>query len=252
MSRPTPTSGRRIYVHQDSLAHVAQANLTLASQVTFALHATTVLKSINHHVSDQGVQLGLVRSSYARSLQDSARRAWGDPMTRLLRGLVYRPADPSRWGEVDLVLGLAESVVATCSDSGYLTFATDEAAADRMFADHQPLRELATSVNSGSGPADLTMVRGRNLAPHSIEIGIGMVATSYFPVSLHLIPDEVVSIRRRTGHTVLADLERLISTLGPTSGDESRVLSNLLQSMRGLTQSQPRIIATPACETECG
>ncbi|MDX3579190.1 hypothetical protein [Streptomyces sp. FL07-04A] len=62
------------------------------------------------------------------------------------------------------MLSADENIVASCAEAGYYTYATSRSAANRMFADDVPLKELRQQAVTGSAPGDLTLIHGRSLA----------------------------------------------------------------------------------------
>lgn len=244
--------GRRIYIHEQALTVVGKTNRTLAHNVPFAIAATRALKVINHYVSDQGVELGLVRPETAHLLSEAARTTWGLTMTQLLRSLVHRRTEQRRQGEVSLVLTEEESVEATCSDSGYLTFATSRTAADRMYADTGPIRPLAASVNAGTGPTDLTIIRGRNLALYSPDIGVGWVSGSYFPVRVEVSPLTSADATHKATSEVLGHLVGIVNGMPSVTPDESRVFSDVVQAVRCSTGLECLVDLTTSDSLRCG
>jgi hypothetical protein len=71
------------------------------------------------------------------------------------------------------VLHSDESVVATCYDSNYYTFATTDAAAIRMYEDNDSLRNVKRLMREEGANKDLTLVKGNRLVLLSSEFGIG-------------------------------------------------------------------------------
>jgi hypothetical protein len=244
--------GRRIYIHEHALTLVARSTTELAYNVPFAMAATRAVKLINHYVSDQGVEFGLVRPEVAHILADSARRSWDLTMTDLLRSLVRRRTEQNHQGQVAHVLTSEERVEATCSDSGYLTFATSSAAAQRMYADTGPIRPLAASLNDGTGPSDLTIVRGRNLAFFRPHLGVGLVSGSYFPIRLEVSHLSATEAAHAATSNVFAELVAIVTGIASLTSDESRVLGDVVRAVRRSTDLECSLDLTTPDSLRCG
>jgi len=243
------SDGRRIYIHEYSLGCLRPVSQILSEDVTRAIWATKLLKTFHHHVYEQGVLLGLVRSDSGRAVASEAQDQWGSSMSTLLRSLVRRRVDAS--DQVCRLLEEDEDVVATCGESGYLTFATGEIAASRMFDDHEPLHQLLVATNAGLGPKDLTMIRGRNLAPFEQALGIGGVSRHYFPLRVTLTPEQVEVVARETRHLLFQESIRMLDGLRGQTSDEALICGNLelvVRHLLGIEDSHQ----LQECSSQCG
>jgi hypothetical protein len=129
-----PVGGRRIYIHSYSLRCLCRHNADLASQMTALLAEVRGAKIIHHHIVDLGVGLGLVRKSIADQL---FQPEWKEKLSGFFRTVGYQPCFPTRKALFLSLIEQDEEIVASCSVSGYYTFATGAVAADRMFADEE-------------------------------------------------------------------------------------------------------------------
>ncbi|MFE7797714.1 hypothetical protein [Nocardia sp. NPDC057440] len=189
-------------------------------------------KLIHHHLVETGGLLGLVRPVIADRFDDSF--SWKAPLSSLLHRLAYRPCFPRDRGAVWPVLQPEEGVIATCTEAGYYTFATGEAAAERMFADHVPMGELQQLLAAGRGPGDLTIIKGRSLARVDPRLGVGRVGRRYAAAlaagsAAGHRTDEVDAHSRAD---CLARVQQLADSVLPSAtADERRVLSDLTASL---------------------
>lgn len=172
-------SGRRIYIHRESMLHLARQNESMAKQVFSALVNVEIGKIVHHHVIDQGAELRLVRDSIATDFYRPLENQWKKEITSLFTNLGFRPSVPRDRSKFYPLLLDGENIVATCSDQGYLTFATDAPSAERMFTDFEPISSLIRSLRLGAGPEDLTVIKGRSLASIASSAGTGLVGKSY-------------------------------------------------------------------------
>jgi hypothetical protein len=79
------------------------------------------------------------------------------------------------------VLAPRESIVASCFEAGYYTFATGIDASKRMFAETGSLHAERAAIRRGAGPTDLELINGQSLAWIDPDIGVGAdLAQAYF------------------------------------------------------------------------
>jgi hypothetical protein len=188
-SRNQPAAGRRIYVHQHALRFLATADEGLCGRLCASLADVRATKMI-HHQTEMALELGLISRRLAEELNQLF--GWGQ-LTDLFREIIYRPAFPKRPAQAIALLGPDEQIIASCSEAGYYTFATGDLAAERMFADHEPIPSLQRSLSAGAGPHDLTMLRGRCLARLDPSIGTGLVGRLYnAQIGRTVLSDEAV------------------------------------------------------------
>jgi hypothetical protein len=156
-------SDRRLYIHEHTIAEaIMEGGPEAADVIVGALASTAVAKIVHHTFAADGVALGLVEPALAAAVDARAAGVARGGLTRALRALELRGHRVNGVRGMRL-LGPDEVVVASCMDSGYFTFATGNQAAIRMYDDTCSLRVLRSDVNSGRGPADLQMIRGRSL-----------------------------------------------------------------------------------------
>lgn len=155
--------GRRLYIHEYSLRQaILEGGPVAADLIVGALARTVAAKIVHHTFAVDGVALGLVEPSVGEHIDAVLAEASRNTLTMALASLELRGHRGGRsrgWG----LLGADETVVASCADSGYFTFATGPGAATRMYLDTCSLRGLRTEVNGGGGPEDLQMLKGRSL-----------------------------------------------------------------------------------------
>lgn len=149
--------GKRLYIHDYSFQSVSPFALETRDRVTRGLMCGKVMRIVDHHLEGAG-EIGLIAPNEVQRVQNHLRRRLYGDLGDLLKTLVL-----SIRAEGPALLMPGDSVVATCFDSGYWTFATSSSAASRMFADNEPLRRLYREVVARTGPSDLTMIRGRCL-----------------------------------------------------------------------------------------
>jgi hypothetical protein len=154
-------AGRRLYVHDESFRVLTGDPGAEPSEVATSLAGAKAMRVAEHHL-DSAASVGVLDRQTARAAIESLAPALYGPITQLLRATVEF-ASPVRDRGPRSLLGPFEQVVSSCFDSGYWTFATTPLAADRMHADHAPLRGLYAEHRAGTGPSDLTMIRGPRL-----------------------------------------------------------------------------------------
>jgi hypothetical protein len=162
MSEVDTSGGRRIYIHKGSFEDLARQNEQLAWHVSLALFNVRVAKVAHHHI-EQGQDLGSVRPQVAQTFMSPIVAARDESLSTLFTEVGYRPKLPYRPERLLPILRLGETVVDTCFQDGYYTFATGAEAAARMFEDREPMPSLKNSLASGKGPHDLTIISGNSL-----------------------------------------------------------------------------------------
>jgi hypothetical protein len=227
-----PVDGRRLYIHNYSLRCLGCHSVDLASQVTSLLAEVRAAKIVHHHIVDLGVGLGLVRSSIADQFFQSE---WKEKLSEFFQTLGYRPSFPSNKSLFLPLIEQDEQIIASCSESGYYTFATGMSASDRMFADDEPIPNLQRRLNRGDGPADLTMIRGNSLALIDSALGTGKVGYE-FSVALRasaLTEAELDAMDEmaRTGF-IEGFQARITPVIQQLTMDERQVYDDALRSIR--------------------
>ncbi len=165
--------GRRIYIHQHSFRYLALQSNEVAAEVLAALAAVKAGRLVFHHLVDAGAELGLLSADVASNARRLIRTNLYSRMTTLLRSTGYRSRYPPAFHAFSPVLDETESVVASCAESGYMTYATSAKAAERMYADSVSLAQLSRAAARGEGPADLTILRGSVMAKIDAAVGHG-------------------------------------------------------------------------------
>jgi hypothetical protein len=129
-----------------------------------------------------------------------------------------------------------EQIIASCSDSGYYTFATGLGASDRMFADDEPIPSLQKSLNRGDGPPDLTMIRGNSLALIDDALGTGAVGHSYRSLAqgnFTLTEAELDVMDEMARDVFIKEFEaRITPVVQQLTMDERQVYGDAFRSMR--------------------
>lgn len=157
--------GRRIYVHEYTFADFAQRHVDLSRPLVRGLLQVSAAKTVRRQVVEDGLGMRMMTEEEA-----DANWSWSEQIDYSLlnscfRGLRLRRKRSADGSSMSL-LGHHESIVSSCQDDGYFTFATDAAASTDMFADKVPMKQLRVENAAGNNiPRDLTLVRGRALAP---------------------------------------------------------------------------------------
>lgn len=201
--------GRRLYIHKQSFTFLAQQDFEIAKSLVEMLTAIRIAKAMHHHLSDQGVELNLVRQSVADALVRSYERSWKSIATGLFRRIGFTPVVPIDRRLFTPLLDQDESIVATCSEDNYYTFATGVAAADRMFADMNPINLTKQKIKAGNGPKDLTIIHGNAMTEVRSDLGFGLVAKSYRPYLKAAVElGDVETVENMTRQQYLEQLRR--------------------------------------------
>ncbi|GAA2997340.1 hypothetical protein [Actinokineospora diospyrosa] len=229
--QPPMPGGRRIYIHTHSLKCLARRSEEIANTVSAALATIRIAKVIHHHV-EMGVDIGLVRPRIGEEF--AVAFEWKTELAHLFHAVGYRPCFPSDRSLFLPLLGPNETVVATCSEQGYYTFATDTEASTRMFEDHEPFPTLQRSLSAEEGPDDLTMIRGVSLALINPEIGTGQVGYRYAPdLKAYTLSDqEVDHINSRICARSIEETQAKVARLSPhLTDDEAQICRDMLSSV---------------------
>ncbi len=156
---PSMESGRRVYIHQDSLADLAAQSEIAADLVFGMLGRITVIK-ITHHTIDDSITLGEISDVRGAAILAQLTKAWSANVAETLRQVVVLPSRGVSGGSV---IESEEEIVATCYFSNYYTFATDDDASRAMFADTSGIRTIRELQAGGAGYATLKLINGRCL-----------------------------------------------------------------------------------------
>lgn len=167
-------SERRFYVHESSIRELCADFPGEEATLFGALGLNVASRIARHHLVINGEELALVPPA---TFGPSVRRldsVSSDRLTVALRRLVYAPAEPGHDDETCILLDSTESVVATCWENGYFTFATGPRSARIMFEETGSLRALRVEIRTSPDThPDLTMISGRRLFPHSPVLDVG-------------------------------------------------------------------------------
>lgn len=138
-----------------------------------ALVAIPPVKLAHHDLTEDAVMFEGLSANVARSLEDAIKKRWFDAISEALRLIGFRPTSVNRDSFVQL-LGEDESIVATCLDASYYTFATSGNAADRMYLDQLKLRKVRRLVTAGGDAyRDVTLLTGQSLGLIDSRLGVG-------------------------------------------------------------------------------
>lgn len=159
------TTGRRLYIHQDSFFDLANQSEENAKLIYGALTSIPVVKLAFHDLSQDAVFLTKeLTAQDAEQLTSAISKRWYSSITDVLRKVAIRNVTRNPDAPVAPLLKDDEWVRATCFDDNYYTFATSEEAAKRMFTDMVKMSEVRRMVREGhEAYLDLTLVKGRNL-----------------------------------------------------------------------------------------
>ncbi len=175
--------GRRIYIHEFSFRHLCRCSPEASRLVQTALLRSSAVKMLNRHFVEDGVLSGVVQQEKADSfLADLARDTGGD-LTNCFRRLGFHPSLPAQRNNLFPLLAADEVISASCFEDGYFTFATNAAAAKRMFDDNVPMKALRASLLEADFDPfpELLLLRGRCLVYYEAPNEIGPeTAKSYY------------------------------------------------------------------------
>jgi len=232
-----PCMDRRIYVHDEAFrCGCDRASSEWTDELVPALAACQAWRIAYHHVSG-ATEIGMVDQDAARAVLRELRPRLMDVLDRALRNTGVRAINSGREGNrITRMLREDESINATCFDSGYWTFATGSEAAERMYGDHEPLRQLASRVANGDGPEDLTLLRGNSVCyPCSTSAVRDMEPWArwpWTPPSSEEWQQSVRAHRRAVGETVY-----LVITEHPWQGtkpvDQRRLGADVYRAIAG-------------------
>ena len=225
---------RRVYVHAHSLKQVCLSDRHAGEEILSAVIGVGVRKRLfNRLVQDGQILLGLPADALA-PLQRRIGELDGTSLSRTLKRVHHYPVTDGK-----SLHGVApeplfrrdEEVAASCFDDNYYTFATDRAAADRMYADHEPVKELRRLIaQTPDDPrvADLVLVRGDRLV-----LMPGAASAPHAPCE-RLKPGDLKHLARSAQHKVTTLAESLLQDLDPAMFPDSYlglIRDNLLESI---------------------
>jgi hypothetical protein len=219
-------TGRRLYVHDYSFRVLAGNGSCAMQDVADGLMGCRAVRVASHHL-EAAAAVGALNERVASEMTDRLAADLHAPITTLLRKVaVLDTARQALSGQA--LLDSRESVVASCFDDGYWTFATNRSAASRMYADHEPLKRLYEDCRAGTGPQDLTMVKGARLTTMSA------LPIRRRPVA---VPDAEWDRCCDDALGIMAErVESLLVACLATDGNPDRVIAPICQSLRVLVQ----------------
>lgn len=173
-AQAVPSSGRRFYVHERSLAALAAEAPDLAPLVRESVALLVVSRVIRHALVDDRNMSGAAEVVEITAFAERARATANRSLTALFQDVVVEDRRPDAFGSTSRLLGADESVIAYCYESGYFTFATGEASACVMFAETGSLHGLRSMIREHPGSErDLTIVSGTTLHAFRGDVGVG-------------------------------------------------------------------------------
>ncbi len=176
----TSASGRRLYIHEDSLTDLAAQGREQAILV-FRMAARTVAIKAVHHMQQDAAMMGMKLGAGAVALQQTINAAWANNTTLALRRVGYRPSDPRTRAHLYRLLNDEEQIVASCYFSNYFTFATCARTAELMFADTNDIATMRRRMQETDEYRDLSLINGACLVLLDEEFGYGEhVSNQYF------------------------------------------------------------------------
>lgn len=156
------SSGRRIYINEDSLTELASHGETEARLVYRMAARTVALKSVHQIDQDAGL-FGVNVPEHVRLLQENITVAWSNNTTGTLRRIAHRPRDPRGRADLHAVLSESEEISASCYFSNYYTFATTDKTAELMFQDTNDIASMRRRMLESDEYKDLTLISGNCL-----------------------------------------------------------------------------------------
>jgi hypothetical protein len=165
-------ASRRFYVHVGSLGFLIAAQPSIFEEVASALALSGASRALDQVVQDWEM-FGPARGegSLAQGA-DNLHKLAAEALRTSFQCIVHLV--PQRFGATELLLGTTEEINAWCYEDGYLTYATDENAAAKMYAETGSLRELRSRIRRSpdSDPA-LQMISGQSVFLYDQKVGTG-------------------------------------------------------------------------------
>ncbi len=155
-------ASRRFYVHVGSLGFLVAAQPTFFDELAYALALSGASRALDQLVEDWT----LFCPDEAEPVLDKCAGIFHELGAVALQNAFQCIVQlvPPRFGATELLLGSHEQISAWCYEDGYLTYATDQAAAAIMYAEAGSLRQLRSEIRRSPDfdPA-LEMITGQSL-----------------------------------------------------------------------------------------
>ena len=161
--------GRRIYIQANSLRMLCLSDVAACELILSAVVGVSTKKIMyNRLVQDGRLLAGLDDDGEARILEMIDDLPCASLSAVLANMTIIPVVNGAQKGSVapEPVLRPNEEVAASCFDDNYYTFATSAGAANRMYEDNEPiknLRRMLAEDPSHEMVSDLTLVRGDRL-----------------------------------------------------------------------------------------
>ena len=138
--------GRRIYIGRNTIRRNIRSRRDAYAH-SYGLAATRGARIMDHRLDD-AINLGDMRPKVAVQILGSLVTSRSGTMGELLKRTGYEPILPRHDSTILPILNTDEDIVATCYDSGLYTFATGDAAAERMWLDGEDVDSLLDRMNT--------------------------------------------------------------------------------------------------------
>lgn len=159
--RPGQNDGRRLYIHETSFEELARQGSKAAAMTYDALLGVPVLRLLPHDIEQEAVGTHGFRKEAAAEVCSVVSTRWSARLTAFLRNAAVVNSS----NNIQALLATEESVVATCFDANYFTFATTPQAATRMYQDVLKISLVRRAVSAkGDAYRDLTLIKGPKLS----------------------------------------------------------------------------------------
>jgi hypothetical protein len=177
-----PPTSRRFYVHAGSFQGLMLAQSSFAEELGTALALSAASRAAEQVLEDRSMfgldGVGLVTEPLSAAVQDLRQMA-ADALQEAFQCLIHLV--PPRFGATEFLLGAHEEVNAWCYEDGYFTYATDENAAQVMYAETGSLRQLRSQVRrSPESDPSLRMISGPSLFLFDQKVGVGPGTAKFY------------------------------------------------------------------------
>ncbi len=235
----SPT-GRRVYIQEESLAHLAAQSEELALLIYGFLGRVAVIRALYHHVKMDILELdtGDMPRDRAEKIINTLEDTWSPPLSSALRKIGYRPVSRPYRADFHAILSDDERIAATCHFSNYYTFATGITAAEKMYADTNDIATIKGLIKTTSLYSDFTLISGHSLALIDPAIGTGELKSSHYAGVMGrkkvLKSPSLQKIRVEVFRRTRNDLDDFLSdTISSPSSKERIILDAVRRSVAG-------------------